>query len=182
MPMPPVSLPSLLTEIQTTFSTPTNGTAAVSAHEARAASPTTAPRAEHWADFSEEEVAAAWASRADLSAAAFRQYLPAWLCHALRVLVDSPPDLGPLLELLKLPTELPQPATGSSSDLGAQLQAQLNLTNQALHLFIYRMSPLTLAQGRAVAHFLAYVRDTTAESGQARLADLALQRYWFRYS
>jgi hypothetical protein len=179
--MPPVSLPGLLTEIQTTFSTPTNGTAAVATYEARATSPTTGQQAVHWADFS-EEVAATWANRADLSAIAFRQHLPAWLCYALRGLVDSPLGLVPLLELLKLPTELPQPATGSSGDLVALLQAQLNLTNQALHLFIHRMSPLTPAQGRAVAHFLEYVRDTAAESSQARLADLTLQRYWFRYS
>jgi hypothetical protein len=177
-----VSLPSLLTEIQTTFSAPASGIAAGSTQATRAASPTAAQLQVHWADLSEEIVAATWANRFDLSAADFRQYLPAWLCHALRVSVDSPLNLVPLLELLKLPTELPPPDAGASDDLVAQLQAQLDLTNQALQRFISRMSPLTSAQGRAVAHFLEYVRDTAGESTWVQLADRTLQRYWFRYS
>jgi hypothetical protein len=162
--MPTVSLPSLLTEIHTTFSAPASGLAAGGIQAALATSPTGAQRQVHWAELSEEIVAAAWANRADLSATDFRQYLPAWLCRALRISVDSSIDLAPLLELLKLPTELP------------------DLTNQALQRFISCMSPLTPEQGRTVSHFLEYVRDTAAESTWIRLAERTLQCYWFRYS
>ena len=182
--MPTSSLPSLLAEIQTAFPPPAlaRGMPAVATQDARATSPTAAQLASHWADLSEEEIAATWANRADLPAADFRQYLPAWLCHSLRASVNSPVDLAPLLALLKLPTELPPPVAVAADDLVAQLQAQLELTNQALQRFISRMSHLTPNQGRAVYHFLAYVRDTAAESTWSRLAEQAVQRYWFCYS
>lgn len=183
--MPTRSLPDLLTEIHTAFAAavPLVAVAAGASQGPASTGPPGAGEVESpWLKLAEEVVTASWANRATLPVADIRQYLPAWLCYALRPAGASSLDVKSLLELLRLPTELPPPTTVYSVDLAAQLQEQLDLTNEALRTFISWMSQLTLAQGRAVAHFLEYVRDSSGERDWSQVADRALQRYWFRYS
>jgi hypothetical protein len=183
--MPTRSLPDLLTEIHTAFAAavPLVAVAAGASQGPAGTGPPVAGEVESlWLKLPEAVVTASWANRATLPVADLRQYLPAWLCYALRPAGASPLDVKSLLELLRLPTELPPPTTVNSVDLAAQLQEQLDLTNEALRTFMSWMSHLTPAQGRAVSHFLEYVRDSSGERDWAQVADRALQRYWFRYS
>jgi hypothetical protein len=183
--MPTHSLPDLLTEIHTAFAAnvPFVAVAAGASQGPAVTGPPVAGEEESpWLKLPQEVMTASWANRATLSGVDLRQYLPAWLCYALRPAGASPLDIKLLLELLRLPTELPPPATVNSVNLAAQLQEQLDLTNQALRTFISWMSQLTPAQGRAVSHFLEYVRDNSGERAWSQVADGALHRYWFRYN
>jgi hypothetical protein len=183
--MPTRSLPDLLTEIHTAFAAAVPLVAVdagASQGPAGTGPPVAGEEESPWLKLPEEVVTASWANRATLSGVDLRQYLPDWLCYALRPAGAFPLDVKLLLELLRLPTELLPPATVNSVDLAAQLQEQLDLTNQALRTFISWMSQLTPAQGRAVSHFLEYVRDNSGERAWSQVADGALHRYWFRYN
>lgn len=151
-------------------------------------------RGHPWQAVPDEVLATQRASLSGMSKAGFKYYLPAFMCSLLRnsrVVDDS---AGTILSLLKLPTEVDTTAVTEKiqryevagklpdAELEEFLQSQLAHTNKAINAFIARAAQFTQAQGRAICHFLSYVRDEANGKPSSREADLAIQRYWFQFA
>jgi hypothetical protein len=129
-----------------------------------------------------------------MSIKGFKYYLPTFMCSLLRdesVLGD---DIGMVVSLLKLPTEIDvavladQIQQGGVADklpdvdLNEVLQNQLIQTNAGVNNFIARATEFTKAQGKVIYHFLTYLRDKPGDDFSSTSADLAIQRYWFLFA
>lgn len=129
-----------------------------------------------------------------MSKEGFKYYLPTFMCSLLRdesVLGDG---VGMVVSLLKLPTEIDVAVLADqiqqsgvadklpAVDLNEVLQNQLTQTNAGVNNFIARANEFTKAQGQAIHHFLAYLRDKPGDDFLSSSAALAIQRYWFLFA
>jgi hypothetical protein len=130
-----------------------------------------------------------------LSKKGLKYYLPAYLRFAVRDYAgaDSIPDS--LVFFLTLPTEIDVVAAAitakryqnqmiegtSTVDLNEEYQARLRDTNDRVHRFIDRNSQFSLAQSRAILHFLEYMRDEHSEDFFNNEPAVAIERYWFQF-
>ena len=151
-------------------------------------------RGHRWQAVPDEVLEKAQASLPLMSNVGFKYYLPAFMCSLLRDSRIVAEGIHRLLSLLKLPTEVDSAAVAEKiqryelagqlpdDELEEFLQSQLTHTNKAINTFIARVAQLTPAQGRAIYHFLTYARDESAVPLWRSEADLAIQRYWFRFA
>lgn len=124
-----------------------------------------------------------------LSPAGYRYYLPAFLCFAVRdywgadlipdgivfTLTWPVEDVAPGID----PCPLARQPLNIDSDSLLQDRPQ---TNAAIGRFIacaYLFSP---AQGRAIYHFLAYLRDEYGSDFLHNEPEVAIRRYWFQFA
>lgn len=132
-----------------------------------------------------------------MSEQGFKYYLPAFMCSLLRDRTIVGDGIDVMIILLKLPTEIDiavvaeqlqrhaVPSKVPTALLNDVLQNQLAQTNDSINEFIARASQFTQAQGRAVFHFLTYIRDEFNGEDDAFLnseVGLAIRRYWFQFA
>lgn len=132
-----------------------------------------------------------------MSEQGFKYYLPAFMCALLRDRTIVGGGIDMVILMLKLPTEIDiavvaeqlqryaVPSKVPTALLNDVLQNQLAQTNDSINEFVTRASQFTQAQGRAICHFLTYIRDKFNEEDDAFLnseAGLAIRRYWFQFS
>lgn len=129
-----------------------------------------------------------------LSDAGFAYYLPAFLVFLVRDFQSNHHGIDAVVDLLKLPTEINGVAVANllgQYELASQqpkvdftgiLQSHLAQTNADIHRFVARASQFTPVQGRAVCHFLAFIRDERGAGFVNNEPELAIQRYWFQFA
>lgn len=147
-----------------------------------------------WQGITDAILSAERTGLAFMSKQGFKYYLPAFMCFALRDVEALDEGLGMMLLLLKLPTEIDIAVVADAIhrhevasklpdvDLNEVLQNQLAHTNAEINSFIARATQFTRAQGRAIYHFLVYMRDEHSELFLNNEPDLAVQRYWFQFA
>lgn len=132
-----------------------------------------------------------------MSKQGFKYYLPAFMCSLLRDRTIVGDGIDVMIILLKLPTEIDiavvaeqlqrfaVPSKVPTALLNDVLQNQLAQTNDSINEFIARASQFTQAQGRAICHFLTYIRSEFNGEDDAFLnseVGLAIRRYWFQFA
>lgn len=128
-----------------------------------------------------------------MSKAGFKYYLPSFMYSFLLDSSVIDDGISMIVQLLKLPAEIDIAVLAEKIqrhevanklpdvDLNEVLQNQLTQTNNDINRFIARAIQFTQAQGRAICHFLAYVRDEFDGDFLSTEAALAIQRYWFQF-
>ena len=61
-------------------------------------------------------------------------------------------------------------------------QTSLRGTDERIHNFIDNYSQFTYAQGRAILHFLEYMRDEYGGDFFNNEPQVAIERYWFQFA
>ena len=147
-----------------------------------------------WQDVPNSVLSAEQTGLSFMSKEGFKYYLPAFMCSLLRDSSVVDDGIGMIVLLLKLPTEIDIAIVAEQIqryqvasklpdvDLNEVLQNQLTQTNTSINTFIARASQFTQAQGKAICHFLIYVRDKFGDEFLSNEADLAIQRYWFQFA
>ena len=130
-----------------------------------------------------------------LSNRGLRYYLPAYMRYSVREYkeADSIPD--GLLYIATLPTEAdimlsaiqekqsPSLAYSHSVTTSSDyFQNRLRDLNQTAHLFIKSWHQFNPAQGRAILHFLEYLRDEHGQDYLDNRPGIAIERYWFQFA
>ncbi|MDJ0365392.1 hypothetical protein QMK33_09520 [Hymenobacter sp. H14-R3] len=125
-----------------------------------------------------------------LSPAGFKYYLPAYLCYAVRAYTEATSIPDSLIFALTLPAEVAEVLAahpGTPPQLGEGVPEikwenyPAALQRQA-HYHLSRYQQFNATQGRALYHFLAYMR---AEHGSEYWRDepeIAIARYWGRFA
>ena len=132
-----------------------------------------------------------------LSPQGFKYYLPAFLCLAVRhyTAADALPDslifhLTPPRRMAAVNTAgarnrpalllTPQPGPHPDADQPTTPGRMVDQDWQA-DFFIARARRFNPAQGRAICHFLAYLRDAHGHDYDDGAPDTAIERYWFQF-
>lgn len=148
----------------------------------------------HWQEVPDDVLREERTGLALLSNAGFAYYLPAFLVSLVRNFQPSHHGIDAVVGLLKLPTEINGVAVANllgqyelasqqpNVDFTGILQSHLAQANADIHRFIARASQFTAAQGRAICHFLAFIRDERGEAVVNNEPELAIQRYWFQFA
>ncbi|RGI73718.1 DUF6714 family protein [Bacteroides uniformis] len=123
----------------------------------------------------------------------FHYYLPAFMIFSLHDFVgaDNIPDA--IVRMLTLPTEVDTiilanaikeyrlDKTISNLDFSEILQNNLNHINESINAFIKRAVLFDSQQGRAVFHYLEYIKKEFAYNWLNNEPQNAIQRYWFQF-
>lgn len=124
----------------------------------------------------------------------FNYYLPAYLCFTVRDYsgADSIPDN--LIVSMTLPAEIDVIISMFNTkryqmneylpkiDWDETHQRQLRDMNQSVHGFIDRYGQFNAAQGRAIYHFLVFMRDEYGKDFFNNEPQVAIERYWFQFA
>lgn len=133
-----------------------------------------------------------------LSPRGFKYYLPAFLRLAVRQYAASDALPDSLVFHLTLPTHLDAAMTALIAKRNALLirlqqgekgidldwpdePPQVDNANWQVHFFIARACLFSRAQGRAIYHFLTYLRDKCDSDYEQEAATTAIERYWFQF-
>ena len=121
-----------------------------------------------------------------LSPAGFKYYLPAYLCYAVCAYAEADSIPDGLIFALTLPSEVagilaahqltpPQLSEGlpeiSWRSYSSELQCQI-------HYHLNRFRQFNAEQGRAIHHFLAYMRAEHGSEYWENEPEIAIARYW----
>ncbi|RZJ87971.1 MAG: hypothetical protein EOO60_11620 [Hymenobacter sp.] len=135
-----------------------------------------------------------------LSNQGLRYYLPAYLCYSIREYAEADSIPDGLVFIMTLPTEAdimlsaleltlgtvslspayPTPAAARSEH--DYLQIRLQNLNRQVHRFIDSWHQFSPAQGRAILHFLEYLRDEHGQDYFDNEPAVAIERYWFQFA
>ncbi|MBD2767859.1 hypothetical protein IC235_08130 [Hymenobacter sp. BT664] len=129
-----------------------------------------------------------------LSAKGLKYYLPAYLQFAVRAYAEA--DIIPdgLISLLTLPAEVDVVRSAfdikryqideklPEIDWGSFYQNRLRELNESVRWSIDRYSQFNPAQGRAIYHFLCFMRDEHGADYWNDELQLAIDRYWFQFA
>lgn len=129
-----------------------------------------------------------------LSKKGLKYYLPAYLQFAVRNYAgaDSIPD--GLISTLTLPTEIDEVLSAFDTkryelvesmpqiDWNNYHQKRLREVNEAVHWFIDRYGQFSAPQGRAIYHFLCFMRDEHGADYWNGEPQVAIERYWFQFA
>ena len=121
-----------------------------------------------------------------LSPAGFVYYLPAYLCYAVRAYeeADSIPD--GLIFALTLPADVAEvlaahaylPPQLSENPLAIAWEGYPPELQSQAHYHLSRYQRFSAAQGRALYHFLAYMRAAHGQEYWENEPETAIARYW----
>ena len=129
-----------------------------------------------------------------LSKKGLKYYLPAYLQFAIRDYTgaDSIPD--GLISTLTLPAQIDEVRSALDTkryqlvekmpkiDWNNYHQKRLRDLNESVHWFIDRHSQFDAAQGRAIYHFLCFMRDEHGTDYWNNEPQIAIERYWFQFA
>ena len=130
-----------------------------------------------------------------LSKQGLRYYLPAYMSYSIREYreADSIPD--DLVFIMKLPTGVDIMLLAIQEKLSPSLAYSYPVTtssdyfqrrfrdlNGSVHSFINRWHQFSPAQGRAILHFLEWLRDEHSDDYFDNELDIAIERYWFQFA
>ncbi|WP_046246975.1 DUF6714 family protein [Hymenobacter terrenus] len=129
-----------------------------------------------------------------LSKKGLRYYLPAYLRFAVRAYAEADSIPDGLIFTLTLPAEVDEMISAFNMkryrldermpaiDWNEYYQTRLQKMNEKVHRFIDRYSQFSLAQSRAIYHFLTHMRDEHGEDYWESEPATAIERYWFQFA
>ena len=118
-------------------------------------------------------------------------YLPAFLIFVINDFRNADDLSDNLVSALTLPSEIDVVVVANAVkkykidqqmpniDFDEILRNQLQYKNQDIHNFIARVTQLTREQGRAVRHYLDFMKQEFAGEFSDGELDKAIERYWF---
>jgi hypothetical protein len=129
-----------------------------------------------------------------LSRHGFKYYLPSFLQFAVRSYAEAAMIPDNIILSLTLPTEVDVTLSAyrvklyqldkdmPKVDWNDIHQNRLQHLNEEVHRFITHASQFNPAQGRAILHFLEYMRDEYGGDFFNNEPQVAIERYWFQFA
>lgn len=123
-----------------------------------------------------------------------KYYLPAFMVFAVRDYTGSYSIPDNIIFQLTLPAEMDVVVSALNTRLyrldtdrpisywNEYYQSRLLGVNGEAHDFIDRSAQFSPAQGRAILHFLEYMRDEYGEDFLRDQPNIAIERYWFQFA